>query len=58
MTEQEVKDNAPDGATHYIKKPFGSVKYLHGNQGVYWYLNKQGIPTDMCREWIVWIKPL
>ena len=58
MNINDIRKQAPEGANYYIKKPLGKVRYLHGHGGIYWYLDKQGVPTDICREWIIWIKPL
>ena len=50
--------NIPSEATHFIKKPFRKIRYLHRGDGCYWFLNKNNQPTDMCRDWIFWIKPI
>lgn len=55
MTKEEAKKM---GATHYIKKPFRRIRYLHCHDGIYWYLSENVAPLEMCREWILWIKPL
>ncbi|MEG1089829.1 MAG: hypothetical protein RSE38_00805 [Acinetobacter sp.] len=37
MTNQEIKDRAPDGATHYKVMNSGSVLYFNGSRGIeYW----------------------
>lgn len=38
MTEQEIKDRAPSGATHYYFTIFGIVSYLkHCTYGYYYW---------------------
>lgn len=58
MNIEEIRKNAPKHANAYLKKPFMKVRYLHKHDGISWFLNKNGVPTDMCYEWSFWIKPL
>ena len=38
MTEQEIKDSAPSGATHYYFTLFGIIAYLnHCTDGYYYW---------------------
>lgn len=55
MTEQEIRDNAPSGATHYID--FGYITY-HRKIGSFWYeITETG--NDMIHpSWIHKLKPL
>lgn len=36
MTNQEIKDRAPDGATHY-RKLSCTVRYIKLKSGAWWY---------------------
>ena len=49
MTPQQIKDNAPEGADHYMKS-FGKIKYL----------KKTESPTFMTKvvQFLFRIKPL
>ena len=60
MTIEEIRKNAPAGATHYIKKPFFAARYIRKSSyaGFYNNLNKDGTIDSICRDWYFWIKPL
>ena len=60
MNIEEIRKNAPNGATHYIKKPFCKIRYIRQSAyaGFFNNLNKDGSLHSICRDWIFWIKPL
>lgn len=35
MTPQQIKDNAPEGATHYRLREYGGVCYYKEMEGIY-----------------------
>lgn len=58
MTKQEIKDNAPDGATHYRNADFShNVKYYKHQFGLWyfysydgdWYPSKHVLSSDQLK---------
>ena len=61
MTEQEIRDNAPEGATHYSKDAvFGENYYFKviGNDVFIWQLGKRWAETIRKFNEYADIKPL
>jgi len=58
MNIKEIRKNAPSKANAYIKKPLCKLMYLHGHDGIYWFIDDNNRPIEMCRDWRIWIKHL
>ena len=39
MTKQEIREGAPDGATHYENNCWGAISYWKNHKGLWWYFD-------------------